>query len=246
MFSWWGQDSWEDVTLKDYFLNNPLADQIKFAILYESAGLLKSSGSGTTNYDLSDSDNKNKLAADFSYLNKQYFSNGDMLKLDGKPVVELYLARTFTGDVAGTMKTLHDSNNVYLIGDMVYWNTPYNNINCYDGITSYSMYTPDQSILDSFDTSLDQAYAGAYQAANNANVEFIPMVMPGFDDSAVKGRNDIPFQRSLDGFKQQIEIAKKYLGDHKMYMITSFNEWHEYTSIEPSKEYGFSYLDAIG
>jgi len=28
-------------------------------------------------------------------------------------------------------------------------------------------------------------------------------------------------------------------------LVTSFNEWHEYTSVEPSREYGRTYLETL-
>jgi hypothetical protein len=252
MFSWGGPDSWTDATLKDYFLKNPLANDIKFAIFYESTGRLKSINSGTTDFhfDLSDMNNKNKLNNDFTYLDKQYFSNSNMLKLDDRPVVCLYLARIFKGDVSGAMKKLHNSYDVYLMGDVAYWDVPnvasvVNLINCFDGITAYSMYSAQPDTQAMLEMRLDQKYAEWFLASANSKVDFIPAAMPGYDDRALKDRHNVPIQRSLDRFKAQVGIAKKYMGDKKMYIITSFNEWHEYTSIEPSREYGFSYLEAV-
>lgn len=50
----------------------------------------------------------------------------------------------------------------------------------------------------------------------------------------------------MDLFKSQLDLALSLLDPKlNMVMITSWNEWHEDTSIEPAQEYNFDYLDAL-
>lgn len=70
-------------------------------------------------------------------------------------------------------------------------------------------------------------------------------MLPGFNDTAVRTGN-IPLPRSIDGFWKQLEIGGKYMDNNlRMIAVTTFNEWHEYTIIEPSREYEMKYLSTL-
>lgn len=255
MISWWGPDSFEDRVIKDYFLKNSLIDDIKFAILYESLGRLRATGDGDINIDLNDPANKEVLLTDFNYLASAYFNNPHYLKIGRyvvKYVVELHLARVFKGE-AVTIKSLREEmrNKWYelcLIGDLVYWQDPMSEterIKLYDAVTSYSMHTNVPGILNDFENNLAQKYNQWFSVTKNLKVGFIPSASPGFDDSAVRSGN-LPLQKSTERLKKQVEIAKLYMDKNlKMILITTFNEWHEYTYIEPSFEDGYKYLQAF-
>ena len=63
---------------------------------------------------------------------KDYFHNRSYLRIDGRPVVFLYLTRTLTGDVAGMIQGARTvlkrlGYDPFFIGDEVYWRvTPEN------------------------------------------------------------------------------------------------------------------------
>jgi glycoprotein endo-alpha-1,2-mannosidase len=95
---------------------------------------------------------------------RTYFTNPDYLRLDGRPVLVLYLTRTLTGDVGGMISQAgallrRHGYNPYLIGDEIFWRvtslqppsggisltqTPQTSrIDAFDAITSYSLYVGD-------------------------------------------------------------------------------------------------------
>jgi glycoprotein endo-alpha-1,2-mannosidase len=95
-----------------------------------------------------------------------YFKNKSYLRIDGRPVVFLYLTRTLTGNVTGMMQGVRKvlaryGVNPFFIGDEVYWRvTPEterpsgpvlttspqaSRIEQFDAITSYTMYYGDPS-----------------------------------------------------------------------------------------------------
>jgi hypothetical protein len=69
--------------------------------------------------------------------------------------------------------------------------------------------------------------------------------MPGYNDRNLKGLNrPILERKSGEFYKRFWQIANKYLDPPlKMALITTFNEWHEGTEIEPSREYRKKYLE---
>ena len=81
-------------------------------------------------------------------------------------------------------------------------------------------------------------YDQASNAAHSMNKAFVATVIPGYNDTAnpqyVIDRQDGTY------YKLFWSIAKACSPDG--YAITSFNEWHEGTEIEPSLEYGDKYI----
>jgi len=113
----------------------------------------------------------------------------------------------------------------------------------FDGITGYNMYSPNR--MSDFLKNVDKTYKKFYNYAYAHNLCFIPTVMPGYNDRNLKGSNRPLLKRKEGKFYEDFwAIAKRYLNHNlKITLITSFNEWHEGTQIEPSKEYGTKYLE---
>ena len=149
-----------DGAMKD-FLAAPNIAQMKFAMFYETWNLGFDPGRESTPVDI-----QMELHFDSDMLTfaKDYFRNPSYLRIDGRPVVFLYLTRTLTGDVAGMLqgarKVLEAKGfNPFFIGDEVYWRvTPENpnpagpiltttpqvaRIEQFDAITSYIYYYGD-------------------------------------------------------------------------------------------------------
>lgn len=165
---WWPSDPgysgrdyrYADGAMKD-FLAAPNLHQMKFAMFYETWNLgfdpVRESTPVTFQMEL-------HFDADMIRFATRYFSNPSYLRIDGRPVVFLYLTRTLTGDVAGMIdgarKTLEARGyDPYFIGDEVYWRvtpehlspagpvlttTPQvSRIEQFDAVTSYILYYGD-------------------------------------------------------------------------------------------------------
>ena len=98
--------------------------------------------------------------------------------------------------------------------------------------------------IANFLEDVDRVYQKFFSYALSHNLYFIPTVIPGYDDRNLRGLNRPILARREGKFYEDFwGIAKKYLDPNlKMALITTFNEWHEGTEIEPSKEYGTKYL----
>jgi glycoprotein endo-alpha-1,2-mannosidase len=140
--------------------------------------------------------------------------------------------------------------HVYLVGDEYYplnspdparsanWDAIFG-YNPYAGIAGYS---DDNGFL-----ALQTAMYQKYQAvAQQLGVDFIPSVVPGFNDRAVRRTcaNNPALARRTSANAAEGSIFTSFLKDLalpyantsqlKMIHITTFNEWHEDTEIEPS------------
>jgi len=235
--SWWGPNSPEDKVFRENILTHKDAIKLKYAILYESDDRL---GKGYSN-----------LIPDFDYFAKSYFSNPNYLKIDGKPVVFIYLTRVYFrgrgGDELAALRRAHP--NVYIVGDDVFgpdYKAPY--ASEWNAVTAYDVYGQSMGAHGSTRAALEQLktnFKDARRAANSVNVGLIPAAAPGFNDKGVRpGHDGAPryFEddpRSVEGDVFRAMLREVVLPQvdplgANMIMITSFNEWHEDTQIEPT------------
>ena len=239
--SWWGQN-YEDTTFKDYILKHPDSAKLKYAVLYESTGRLGSMKS--PNYI--------NLVPDFDYFTEQYFNHPNYLKVDGKPVVFIYLTRVYFRRDEGkraleSVRLKHP--NLYIIGDDVFGpNYPSNAASQWNAITAYDVYGQSTKITGGTKAGIERLkdnYSKAKAKANKVGTGFIPAIAPGYNDRAVRKGNpgrsrffdDVKESKEGDLFRSMIKDVAIPLADPKaqnMIMVTSFNEWYEDTQIEPT------------
>jgi glycoprotein endo-alpha-1,2-mannosidase len=245
--SWWGPGSAEDTTTRNYIFANPRAGELKYAVHYESTGRLGDSGNP----------NFTNFVPDFQYLGQNYFNNANYLKIDGRPVVFIYLTRAYFNTQAGrdavanlrqTM-TSQFGVNPYLVGDDVFpGQTNATRAGLWDAITDFDVYGSALQANGSTTagvTALANQYQDAKQVAQTAHVGFVPAVSPGFNDSAVRsGHPAAPryltdVAGAAEGSLFSAELSQAALPNldpaaSNMLMVSTFNEWHEDTQIEPT------------
>ncbi|HUF61997.1 MAG TPA: hypothetical protein VMN36_07975 [Verrucomicrobiales bacterium] len=237
--SWWGPGGREDRVFRERILEHPGAAQLQYAVLYESTGRL-----GRLN-----APNHENLLGDFAYLKERFFDHPHYLKIEGKPVVFLYLTRVYFRDrgqeALAELRRQHPE--VYLIGDDVFgprYSSDY--ARQWDAVTAYDVYG--QSLQSDGATrtalkTLTSHYTNARDRAHAVGTAFVPAIAPGYNDRAVReghvGRaryfSDAEDSREGDIFRAMIREAAVPLADPKcrnMIMVTSFNEWYEDTQIE--------------
>ncbi|MCP8319111.1 MAG: glycoside hydrolase family 99-like domain-containing protein [Candidatus Methylarchaceae archaeon HK01B] len=260
--SWWGEGSWEDVTLKDYILPN--LEDTKFAILYESEFLLKKTSADTTtwwgsfyNYkiDFNDPENKERLIDDFRYISSTYFDHPLYYKIDGKPVVYIYSAKIFYGDYVDALASIREDMKMltgyemYLVGDVVYWQPSILSVDVarhFDGINAYNMVIPLPEIEIDFVGKCVYRYGEWKIFSDTIGVDFIPTVIAGYDETKPESTAPV-IPKDVGQFERFCNEVKKYVPENGLIFVTSFNEWFEGTQIESDKqgEYGNSYLEII-
>jgi len=247
--SWWGPGSNEDNALLNFIAPAMRGRNVTYCVYYESAIL----GFAPQGLIVFDSSKTAIFRSQLRYIAAHFFSDPNYQRINDRPVVHLYLSRIYSGSYAQALllsrqDLLSMGYDVYLIGDEVDWGTPsVNHILSLDGITSYSMLGgpamgqyPSES---NFISNVADQYKLFRSAAQNYNRKFIPDIIPGYNDRAVRlAANNLPLPRqyrpdssSTSTFSQFVAMFEDLLDTSlNSVAITSFNEWHEDTEIEPA------------
>lgn len=161
--------------------------------------------------------------------------------------------------------------DVYLMGDFVGWTWQHDDSanrlvsRELDALTAYNLGQPSgiPSKLDEKGNwtlvcpyeKMVEAYLREYEYwssfAKNMGKGFVPTVPPGFDNSLMYEMGvDNWMMRLLDPtvqrFKVMCESAKRYAEENlNLVSVEAWNEFQEGSVVEPSMEFGFSFLDAI-
>lgn len=252
--NWAVPNDFSDLTLQTVVLTNSHIGDLKVAIMYTGYDTRFGSDDNVT------ADKISTVVSDFQYIAAHYFSHPSYLKVGtGRPVVFFYISLNLQ-PVSAVQQMVASIRNamsvvgfdIYLIGDEYY---PLRapdpaRIGNWDAIFGYNPYATQAGYSDDngFLTLQATMYQQYQAVAQQLGVDFIPSVVPGFNDRAVRrscANNPALARRTsasaaegsmFNNFVQQLAIPYATSSHLKMIHITSFNEWHEDTQIEPSVE----------
>ena len=251
--SWWGPNDRTDKTLRNRVMMNPNIKDLKIALFYESTSLMTDrsvDGDGRWQ-DLSE------VANHIQHMATYYWNHPNYYKIDGRPVLFIYLTRAMEGrgvleeaiNIMREQATLAGFD-IYIVGDHVFGNPPSTpgQMGVLDAVTNYDVYgsSGGRNVLYATQQGVDTYYAnmaGWKSLADQVGVKFIPAASPGYNDTGVrKEALHQPLSRKLSEnyefgslFKANIEGAQQLTDPdiRNLFMINSWNEWHEDTQIEP-------------
>jgi glycoprotein endo-alpha-1,2-mannosidase len=221
--SWWGIGSFEDGAMP---------------LLLEAA---KSAGLHVTVYLEQQKDGAAGAARDIAYLRKTYGGHPAWLAVGARPVLFLYLQALRDLPARDWRQAAGDA---FLVGDVspretadfTRWAPFMDGIHVYVPAPYIKGMTPAQ-----MGAWADRTYP-AWQKMAGSKL-FCATVIPGFDDTLVPGRAvPRPTVARHDGgtYRALWNAAIRHRAD--WVVVTSFNEWHEGSEIEPSREHGDRYL----
>lgn len=221
--SWWGPKSFEDNAMPA-ILAAAQAAGLKVTVYLEQQ---KGGAAGA--------------ARDFAYLTKAYGEHPSWLRVDTRPVLFLYLQALRDLPAKDWRKA---AGGAFLIGDVspregaqfAAWAPFMDGIHVYVLAPYLKGMTPPQMAAWA-----DRTYpAWKKQIADRL---FCATIIPGFDDTRVPNRpQPRPTVSRHDGRTYQTLWDAAIRHDADWVLITSFNEWHEGSEIEPSREHGDRYL----
>jgi len=219
---------------------------------------------------LSATEDQDKFTQQIAWMSP-YFNNSLYFRITGRPVIfilinykdyeiapeEESMLLSWIQNAKSSMKTT--GINPYLIGtystigDGIFTRTSQKLNKEFDAITTYSMavaggQTTPYEVLVSSSISLTKDWV---QGTTAEGIGLIANVIPGFDDSLSykHGTRDFLVVRpgsTPEKFKQMCEGVKPYIDpQNNVLMVTAWNEFSEGSVIEPTKENGFAYIDAL-
>ena len=259
--SWWGSDYTQTEKFENGFLRHPMANQMKFFILYENNGRLKVKNPDDPAErwieDLDDPFNRSRLLSDFEYLTK-YFSDPQYLRVDGKPCVRFDYTTPFRGDIQGVFGEVRSKLRsmgweIYLINDLEgRSNYPSDLVSGAPLRWRYPNISP-AHVLQVIENT--DAIGGSgpppgdnYKAWRDFSVMrgkgFVPVAWPGMEPSPFVYTDSSGVKLNPELLRTTLDSSIEY-STSKMTEIMSFNEWIAGHQIEPAKEYGFTYLEVL-
>jgi len=248
---WIVPNDFEDQTIQNTIMTNPHIGDIRFAIFYDYAQRFN------LDFNLTP-DKVTTILSDFQYIAAHFFSHPSYLKLgQGRPVVFFYASLQLTPIsalqpmVSSIRQEMSAAGfDVYLIGDEYYAGflpPDPTRIGNWDGIFGYDTYTQQGGYSDDngFFALHSTAYAQYQAVAQQLGVDFIPSLTPGYNDRVIRpSANNPALARRTSAAAPEGSMFMNFLADlalpyakntrFKMIHITSFNEWHEDSELEPT------------
>lgn len=270
--SWMGEGTWVDSAptpdgtwdfdeidhnLRNGLLKAPHMPSFKFCLFYETEIILRHTNDHDKNFT-------EIFISDMVYAAQQYFSHPSYLQVDGKPVLFIYNLPYLYENLCKNLHPLDPNElfdhlrqrlasmdvNVYLVSDVGGGPSP-NNVNStwlysMNATTSYFFSDASKGWKGILEDA--KAYYPEWRSVmNSKGIKFVPNAYPGFNNTGVKYVDQyVVLSPNEIMFKEMLNIAINYTDkDLKIVMITSWNEWLESTTIEPSMEFGELFLHTI-
>jgi hypothetical protein len=239
--SWWGIATFEDQALKRIIKVAEKYD-FKITVYYESYR----PWNPLISADI--------IINELSYIVREYSKSSSFLKINGKPVIFIYNVEAHNRGPNFWLQIKKNLENkvgsVYLIADLR--NPSY--LHVFDGFHTYIELNSD-TMKKLYSFYVEQMKIGLIGLSFNdviakiqANEKIIIQrkvlfytVIPGYDDRKIR-KPGIYVDREEGNFYKKMWNDALELGT-KCIIITSWNELHEGTEIEPTKEYGLKYLE---
>ncbi|MBO3803258.1 MAG: glycoside hydrolase family 99-like domain-containing protein [Candidatus Brockarchaeota archaeon] len=215
--SWWGEGTFEDAALRKV-LEVSNREGFKITIYYESVREVS----------------QDQVIDELAYVLENYSTEPSFLKIEGKPVLFIYavsaLGRSpgFWETVVGRVENISGTDALFLADtfDASYAEP-------FDGMHTYNPIWINEAELAS-------AYRREAKVARVLGKLWAATVVPGYDDRKVRSPGTFVGRRGGEYYNSTWEGSVS--SDPDFVLVCTWNEWHEGTNVEPSREFGFDYL----
>jgi hypothetical protein len=191
------------------FLQARNIGDIRFCIFFETWMVAFDPPTGTIRFDTG---TIRSMKQSLLEIARRWFDHPSYLRVDGRPVVVLYLSRIFCGDYARavleTRRALRrEGHDVFLVGDEIFWegvrnraagrgvrktSTPLTGrIRLFDAVTAYNYYESGKSAHAGY--AENSRFFGdvgellsRFRRAARGHAALVPSVMPGYNDRGTR------------------------------------------------------------
>lgn len=222
IYSWWGIGTYEEKPLPR-LLDTARQYGLKVCLYYEAVpqpGDLRS------------------VLSDWRYILQKYGAHPAYLKVEGRPMLFVYgrameqLGLTQWAWVLETMRR-ESPPGVCAIGDSLGCSVA----RVFDGIHTYNpVGVLVGKPVSAIPSTLESHYREALQTAGTLGRIACATIIPGYDDTKIRTPGIHTDRFEGEAYRQQWQAVLTLNPDWTL--ITSFNEWHEGSEIEPSVEHG--------
>jgi glycoprotein endo-alpha-1,2-mannosidase len=229
--SWWGRDSFEDRGMP---------------LLLAAAGKHKLAVSAYYEV-IAGEDEANRVKAavhDIDYLLSRYGGDGAWLRANGKPVLFVYGRALHGLSPADWREVLaqvwrNNPSGAVLIADSLDPQL----VSLFDGASTYNITGQTQhKAPPEIRAWAHNAYPRMVAAAGPGKISTVT-VIPGYDDRNTGRPPPRPITDRWGGETYRVLWQEAIAAAPDYVLITSWNEWHEGSELEPSVEYGSTILD---
>jgi len=254
---WTPDHTWDfdeiDYNLRNGLLNASHIQNFNFCLFYETEIILR------TYWQKPEKNFTKIFIDDMIYAAQHYFNHPSYLHIDGKPVLFIYnLPYLYLHSPTPAQELLEQTrqqltslgSDVYFIGDVGGGPLPSDVDSTWlysmNATTSYFFSNPSKGWNEVLEDA--RTYYPEWRSfMNSRGINFIPSAYPGFNNTGLTGVVEpVVLPNNATMFKEMLKIAINNAdSDLKIVMITSWNEWLESTAIEPSMEFGESFLHTI-
>lgn len=213
--------------------------------------------------DYGDPEKRKAFIADLEKIAAENFNHPNYWFIGDRPVLVIYLTRSAGNGFdsllleARERMTRASGHVPYIIGDEVWWSRRMDNLEILDGVTAYNLHNNDVlrrvgGTVRPFMDDAAQLYEDMQRQAQRAGKGLIPGIGHAYNDEG--GRGNLPIlptwqEGSLPHYREDMAYTLHRATDvfgrrnplidfHGLapVFVTSFNEWPERSSIEPSAE----------
>jgi glycosyl hydrolase family 99 len=177
------------------------------------------------------------VAADFKYFVANYADNPAWYRIGGKPVTIFHDTRWFaaadisavTRPVRSRIKVLNSANSV----------AEYHRVSLYTDGDAYYWSSVDPATNPGWKDKLKEIGAAVHTVAGKT---WIAPFAPGFDATLIGGHIIVP---RYGGEMLRVQYAAAAASSPDIMGLISWNEWTENTHVEPSVNFGDTYLNLL-
>lgn len=253
LISWEGRSSITDTHLREGLLAARNIDRMKFFLVYEGTAILPDKGSLALGPDFNNFSTRHTFVKDIEQMS-QYFWHKSYFSISSRPVIVLRSSKNYLNLPHGFLTSVKAQLGIdmYFVGDENCNHRGQNSKNA-NRRTSVcvecdAFTTLDATTENSENSVFTDTYRGKVPAMRACAHQspFFPMVTPKLNLYGPKS-----FAGNATEFWKQMKHLRSYRLSpvsrtlRSIFVVRSFNHWYEGSAVEPAREFGFDYLNAI-